>query len=110
MAQTKNLPIDASNHAIQVASTFLLQDATGTPQVSPLAYTTGEINLVVPSNAMELVIRATTDLRIKTTTSGTPYYVLPANTAQSFPVNGLSSVYFIRDSASGTANFYFTTL
>jgi|TARA_Y100000310_G_C20699561_1_gene828481 hypothetical protein len=105
-----SLPREDNQNAIPVGRALETSDITGTPQVSPLAYTTGEINLAIPTNAVEIVMRPSTDIRVAEAASSTPYYVVSAGTTHIFPVGGLDNIYFIRDSANGTLNFYFVTV
>ena len=103
-----------NNYQVITGHDIKTKDATSTPQESPLAYTTSEIELVIPSNAVEIVMRASTDIRIKTETGASDYFVLPADTTMVFGVakraDAGESLYFIRDASNGTLNFYFVTV
>lgn len=106
----KNLSRDGSNAPMQVADQIETSDATATAVTSPVAYTNANTKLTVPTRATELIIWASTALRISEETDpagGNPYYVLQAGVIQVFPVSGVDAIYLTRDSASGNANFYF---
>ena len=99
-----------NRYKVETGNNFTMSDNTGTPQTSPLAYSTTEIELKVPDNAVEIVMRPTTDIRVKTSTGASDYYVLQAGTTEVFWVAELDSIFFIRDAAGGVLNFRFITL
>lgn len=99
---------DQDRVPIQIGSSFQTEDATSTPQTSPLSYTASTTNLVVPDNAVEFVCQPTTALRISENSDMTPYDVIASNTKEAIPCARMSNIYITRDSSSGTLNFRFT--
>lgn len=88
---------------------FVTQDATGTPQNSPLTVSSSEINLVVPDNATQLVLSNNANaLRVYESAGSSHYYVIPAST-NGFIIDcvGMTNIYMIRDSADVTVQFMF---
>lgn len=87
------------------------QDATGTPQKSPLAFTTGVTTIEVPTNAAEIVLKPSVALRIsEEATVSDRYFVIGAGTTMAIGVADTDTIYVAGDSASGTLNFYFVTV
>lgn len=107
---TNNITIDGSRKSVQTSGSFAVADATGTPIVSPKAYTNSVITLVVPDNAIEFVVAPSTALRVSDAVAMTNYYVVAASTAESFPCAKMQNIYITRDSADGTAQFRFNVL
>lgn len=108
MARTySNLARDASNAVIQAGNSFQTSDATASPNTSPLSYTGSVTTLVVPINALELVLTPSTALRISELVAMGTYNVISAGTTMAFGVAGMSKVYIKQDSANGTLQFYF---
>lgn len=105
-----NLPHDGSRTAIQIGNSFQTQDATGTPQTSPLAYSNTVLTIAVPDRAAEFVVYPTTALRVSEIVGMTQYDVVLANSKESFPCAGMSNIYITRDASNGTANFRFTLI
>ena len=114
MAKTYAHTTCENHYQVMTWSRFQTTDGSWTPKASPLAYTTSEVELKFPTNAVEVVLYASTDIRIKETSGGTSYYVLPANQVEVIQGAKLAeadgSIYFIRDSANGTVNFRFNIL
>lgn len=111
------LPIDGNHKPIQVASQIITQDGTGTPQESPLTVSSVVLELVIPTNADVLYIRAAVaDIRYgdNATLDGTAddgYGLIPAGTALRIPCADGTSVHVLRDAAvDATAYFHFETL
>jgi hypothetical protein len=97
---------DGHNQAVQVGSTFVTRDATtGTPQASPLAYTTSETAIVIPDESLELRLFPTTDLRVSEVTGMARYTVVPGGTEVVFPVARMSTVYVKGDTVAGSVRF-----
>lgn len=106
------LPQDAMGEVVQVAAGFQTNDATGTPQVSPLTVSSSEIDIAVPDGAAELVIVYTDiSLRISEVTGMAQYFVLPAGFSMVVPVANTDHVYLLRDGSSdATVQFFFNLL
>ena len=110
----------ADGTRIQAPTKWQAEDATGTTKKSPLAVADTEIDLIVPENAVWLVIKANgADLRVAIADSGTaaaPYFVVRSGDKDSFPVaayagSGVASVFLLRDaSTSVTVDFRFEIL
>lgn len=98
---------DGHNSAVQVAGTFTTRDVTGTPLASPLAYSTTEIPLLVPEEAIRVLLYASTALRVSEVTGMARYFVLPATTLWRLDVARMTTVFVKRDSADGTLQFMF---
>jgi len=93
-------------------SRFQAEDGTGTTIKSPLAVADTEIDMVVPDNAVAIVVRpVAADVRIAITDGGTaaaPYKVVTDGNIEKLPVAGLTSLHFLRDAAvSLTLHFHF---
>lgn len=101
---------DDNNIPIVTGCAFATQDSSGTPKTSPLAYSSSEIAITVPSNAAELVLLPSTAMRISEVTGMARYYVIPASTTLAFGVTRMDTVYIKRDASDGTLNFYFITV
>ena len=109
-AQLGSLPRDRNGIAIQVGFSFSTSDATGTPQVSPLAFSTAVITIVVPDTAVEMVCMPTTDMRISELVGMAQYDVIKANIKEVIGCAKQQNIYIKRDSADGSLNFRFTLL
>lgn len=108
MARTYgNLATDASNKAIQAGNSIQTSDATASPNNSPLAFTSAVTTLVVPINALELVVTPSTALQVSELVAMGTYNVISAGTTMAFGVAGMSKFYIKADSSSGTLQFYF---
>jgi hypothetical protein len=111
------LPIDASGIRIQAPTKFVMEDATATTIKSPKTVSSTEIDLIVPANAVNLVLKPVgADLRVAITDAGTaaaPYYVVKDGTLEVFPVSayagsGVASVFLLRDASTDvTCHFRF---
>lgn len=99
---------DRNQVDVQIGSEFVVADATGTPQTSPLSYTTGVYTIVVPDRAVEFICSPTTDLNIGSAVGMTTYDLIKANTKESLPCAKMQNIYVQRNSASGTLYFRFT--
>ena len=102
---------DAQGEVVQVAAGFQTQDATGTPQTSPLTVSNTVITIAVPDGAAELIIVYTDQaIRVSEIVGMTRYFVLNAGSAVVIPVANTDSVYLVRDSADATVQFFFNLL
>jgi len=104
----KRLPFDANNEEIQAYNDFQTSDATATPLNSPLtvSYASGR-TLTVPDRAVTLCLKPDADLRIYDSTSGTSYFVLPANTIWYIPVAKKADIKILKDTSGTDANVQF---
>ncbi|MFA5037064.1 MAG: hypothetical protein WC479_07810 [Candidatus Izemoplasmatales bacterium] len=103
-----NIPKDGSARVIPVASGIKTEDATSTPQESPLAYTSAAvITIEVPENAAELIIKPSTDLRVSEEVAMGSYFVADGGSVHVIPVGRTDQIYIKGDSADGTLSFYF---
>lgn len=101
---------DDNNEAVQIGSTFVTQDATDTPQDSPLAFSTTVIEIKVPERAVEFIVNPDQDLRISEDSAMSTYDVIASGTKEAVSCGRMESIYIVRDSADGTANFRFTLI
>jgi len=103
---------DKNRVPIMTGSGILTEDASGTPQESPLTFlgTGNEIELSIPPTAAEIVMRPSADLRIYETTGSSSYFVIPANTAHAFGLARATSIFIDADVGGGILNFYFVTV
>ena len=93
---------------MQVARTIQTHDATTVVQNSPLVYTSGAtLAIAVPTDAAEMVIKSSTDLRISEDSAMASYYVHDGGSEKVIPVGDASYLYIKGDSADGTLQFYF---
>ncbi len=109
---TKNMAHDGDGYAIQSATKFQCEDATGTTIKSPKTVSSTEIDLLVPTDAVTFVMKPVgADVRVANTDTGTgaaPYYVVKDGTLESFPVASMAAVYLLRDAAvDATVHFRF---
>lgn len=102
-----NLPHAGDHSPIQVPNYFGTNDATGTPQTSPLAYSNSVIPLVVPQGAVHLSLLPTTDLRVSEQANAAQYDLIKAGSKELIACAEMANIYIIRDSADGTLYFKF---
>ena len=106
-----NLAKDGSARVMQVASTIKTEDATATPQESPLAYTAADvITITIPADAAEFIINPSTNLRVSEESTMDSYFVADASAFHVIPVGRTDYIYIKGDAADGTLNFYFHTI
>lgn len=98
---------DANGSALQTAARFTTQDISGTPKVSPLAYSSSVITIAVPDGALQFIVSPTTDMRISNDVTMTTYDLIAAGAKEALPVALMSSVYIKRDAVDGTVRFRF---
>jgi len=99
-----NLPRDGSRSPIQTTNSFVTQDATGTPITSPLAYTTGVTTLVVPPNAVSIVIQSSVALKVSEVLTQASYYTTTINGVETLSCGNMANIYL---SAAGAATIQF---
>ena len=105
-----NISKDGSARVMQVASAIKTEDATSTPQESPLAYTTAVTTIEIPTNAAEFNLNPSTSLRVSEEVAMGSYFVIDAGSWHTIPVGKTDTLYIAGDSASGTLQFYFHTI
>lgn len=99
---------DGANAPMQVARSIQCYDSTAVAKTSPLAYADTILTITVPTNAVEIVMTASTDLRVSEASDmATGYAVQSAGITQVYPVSGMDYIYIVRNAASGTVQFYF---
>jgi hypothetical protein len=82
------------------------QDATGTPVTSPVTVNTTK-TLVVPANAVSLVVISTTNaVQVSEDSTQTAFFSLPAAIPWEFDCARVSNMY-LKTGSSTTVNFYF---
>lgn len=102
--------IDGNRKGIIAANQFVTQDATGTPQTSPLSLTTTAIfTIVLPPNAVRITFLSGADLRVSDLAAMTRYDLVKANVKEEFQVANMDKVY-VQNDATGTNNLYFRIL
>ena len=93
---------------IQVANWFTCVDATATPLVSPLTLAnTNTTSIVIPSDAVEVVLYSNNNLKVGVVSDLASYYTLQANIAEVFPVSLINTLYIATTSAGSIVNFRF---
>ncbi|OQY38547.1 MAG: hypothetical protein B6226_03510 [Candidatus Cloacimonetes bacterium 4572_65] len=111
MSFTRNIPRGASNGQIQIGSKFQTSDGTTpTANDSPFTYTTATSTIVVPTNAFEIILAPSSDLRVSESSDVSTYDLIESGTKESLGVAGLtdSKLYIKGDTAGGTLYFRFT--
>lgn len=89
-----------------IGNIFQTQDATGTPVTSPVTVNTTK-TLVVPSNAVSITVRSTTnDVQVSEDSSQTAYFTVPHDTLMEFDCARLANVY-LKTGGSTVVNFVF---
>ena len=93
---------------------FSTQDATSTPATSPVSITTAVTELKVPYNAVTLLLRGSTAIRISEASDIARYFTAASGSAVSLGVGEIAmksgSVYVRTDTGSGSLFFIFGTL
>lgn len=106
------LPRDEKSNPVQVASSIVTKDGTGTPIDSPKSLTTTAVfTFVPPSKAVMMVCRSAAAFRYgdNATLDGTAnegYMAASADTDTRIPCAGGGSIY-VRNESTGTNNFFF---
>lgn len=98
---------EARGDSIQTATLFVTRDASGTPKNSPQPYSSTVIALVIPDDAVHLILSPTTDLRISEDPAMVSFDVILAGAKESLPVTLMSTVYLRRDAVDGVVYFRF---
>lgn len=98
---------DQSYNPVQIASEFVTQDATATPQSSPLAYTDAVTTIEVPARGAEVVLRPTTQLRVSEDSTMARYFLIDAGLDTALPLGRMARFYVTRDATSGNLHFRF---
>lgn len=106
-----NLQMDGARNALTgiLGNRILTQDATGSPQSSPLTVNT-TATIVVPQNAAQITIVSVTNaVQVSEDSTQTAYFSLPAGVPWTFDCANLQNVY-LKTSGSTVVSFYFTTV
>lgn len=101
---------DANREVIRAASGLKTQDNTTVPQDSPLTYEDAVITIEIPRDAVEVVFKPSTDMRVSELEAMTRYYVIAAGAAEVVGVADMSQIFIIRDVNNGVLNFRFNTV
>jgi len=104
------MPKDDNSISIPTGSGFVTADASNTPKLSPLAYSSTIIAISIPSNAAEVVFTPSTALRVSEVAGMTQYHTQTAGVTQAYCVGRMDTIYIVRDSADGVVSFYFVTV
>lgn len=106
---TGTIPLDTEGNRICTARGFQTKDATTVPQGSPLAYSSAVITLKTPTNAVEITLAPTTDLRYSEDPTMATYDIIKAGSKE---VIGLydGDLYIKRDASDGTVAFSYILL
>lgn len=100
---------DGNRNAMSYGNNILTQDATSSPNQSPLTVNT-TATLKVPQNAVSVTIVSTTNaVQVSEDSTQTSYFTLPAGVPWTFDVARQQYVY-LKTSGSTVVNFYFTTV
>jgi hypothetical protein len=102
-----NVAWAAEGIPLQTATTFVTQDAAGTPKTSPLAYSSSVITIAIPDTAIQLILCPTTDLRVSEDVAMARYDIILAGAKEVFAVALMTNVYIKRDTVDGTVKFRF---
>ena len=105
-----SLQRDDNNQVIPAGGNIATQDATGTPQTSPLAITTGVTTIAVPENAAEIVMTAAEAFRVSEIVSMARYFTAASNVIMAFPVSRTDNIYVRADSTGTSLHFFFLTV
>jgi hypothetical protein len=98
---------DSSGIPIQTATSFVTQDASGTPKLSPLAYSSSVITIAVAVDAAQLILSPSTDLRVSEDPAMARYDIISAGAKEALAVMVMPNVYIKRDAADGVVRFRF---
>jgi hypothetical protein len=100
---------DDNRVTIPTGTGFETQDATGTPQKSPLTVSSSVITIAIPTDAAEMVVSVDQDCRLsEEATAADRYYVIKANTAEVIGCSNIDTLYLLRNAATDVAlNFRF---
>jgi len=108
ISEFTTLPTDSRGAAIQAGNYFQTQDATGTPQTSPLSYSSSPITIVVPQGAILVSFLPTTDMLVSELSNLAQYDLIKANTKEVINCAQMANIYIQRSSADGSLYFKFT--
>lgn len=98
---------DGNRNAMGYGNIIQTEDATASPNVSPLTIaTTATIKL--PSNAVQITIVSTTNpVQVSEDSTQTAFFSLPAGVIWTFDCARLTNIY-LKVASSTVVNFYFT--
>lgn len=101
---------DQNGNSVQIGSSILTNDASGTQKTSPFSMSGGIDSFVVPANAVEFIVNPTTnDMKVSEKSSLSQYDTVGKGTKESIPCARMTTIY-VEGSASDNLNFRFTTL
>lgn len=117
-ARGGTLPLDNNDRPVQIAAKIIMQDATGTPVVSPFTTTDATVKeLKIPENAVTLVMEVTgADMRFgdNNVLDGTldeGYAMILDGKEKAIPCADGNSIFIKRDDAVNlNLSFYFESL
>ena len=107
----KGLKKDAQHTQVHTGNSVRMVDASGTPKESPYSFDTSIASISVPSDAAEVVLRPSVDMRVGVDDDlSDGYFVIPANVPYPFGLADEDTLYFRGDTESGVLNFYFVII
>jgi len=108
----KGLKKDGNNALVHTGASFETKDASTVQQLSPLTYLgVGTIfELKIPSNAAEIILRPSTDLKISEDPTMASYWTCKADLPDGFGVTNMDTLYFEAVSSGGALEFTFITI
>lgn len=101
---------DTNKEPVQIGSSFITNDASASPKVSPLAYSSSVITLAVPDGAVELILFPSTDLRVSEVVGMAQYDVIASASKEAIGCARMTNIYITRDSADGSLRFRWTII
>jgi len=103
-----NIQLDGSRRGLTGSPGNGMQttDATGTPQKSPLAITTGTTTIQIPTNATTITLVGSAAMNISELSSMANYFTLPTGVVQTISVTNQLFLY-VTTASTGTLSFYF---
>lgn len=104
-----NLQNDGQRTPLPYGNRMDTQDATSSPNASPLTVAT-TATLTVPQNASQVVIVSTTNaVQVSEDSTETAYFTLPAGVVWPFDVANQQYIY-LKTTGSTVVNFYFVLI
>lgn len=95
---------DGNRIAMSSANTFVTQDATGTPQTSPLTVNTTS-TIALPRNATRITIASVTNpVQVSEDSSQTAFFTLPAGVPWTFDCADMTAIY-LKTASSTVVSF-----
>lgn len=91
-------------------NTISTQDATASPQASPLALTTSLTDIKIPVAAVNITMTPSATIRYTEDSTGTRYATLAANATLTIPCTRLTDLYVRGDAGAATLQFFFSVV